>query len=84
MRDKTMAINKIHPYRQQRPVIITRRRKCEIDQAISDLVARGFELVKGPEQLFSEGKKFKTDDYKRKVFMENKTSSCWKAQMRRV
>ncbi|MGM9925187.1 MAG: hypothetical protein ACI35R_13160 [Bacillus sp. (in: firmicutes)] len=73
----------VHPYRQARPVVITRRRKYEIEQAVSELVAKGYELVHGPVELFSEGKKFRSDDYGRRVFMENETSSCWKAQMKR-
>ncbi|QVY60957.1 hypothetical protein [Cytobacillus gottheilii] len=62
---------------------ITRRRKHEAEQAIQDLLKRGFEIVTPLKEYGSEGKVFKTDAYNRKIFVQNNHNSCWIAVMRR-
>jgi hypothetical protein len=67
-----------------KPITITRQRKHEAEQAISDLVARGFEVVFPLTEISREGKVFDRDSYNRKIFVEHAHSSCWKAQLRKV
>ncbi|MDF2789240.1 MAG: hypothetical protein K0S80_2338 [Neobacillus sp.] len=64
-----------------RPVVIHRQRKHEAEQAITDLEARGFELVYPLTELSNDGKRYKTDSYNRKIFVENTFSTCWIAKM---
>ena len=66
-----------------RPVTIRRRYKHEAEQAIKDLQARGYEIVHPLTQLHSEGKRFSRDMKGNVVFVENASSSCWFAQMKR-
>lgn len=70
--------------KKMQPVTIHRQRKEEAEQAIRDLEARGFEIIFPLTELSSDGKRFKTDSYNRKIFVENISSSCWVAKMRRV
>lgn len=77
-----MAIK--HPYRQERPIVIKRRRKHEAEQAIKELIDRGFELVHGPVQLYREGKQFSIDSFGRRKFEANTSNGCWAAKLRRV
>lgn len=74
-----MARNKV-----MRPVVITRKHKHEVEQAVNDLLAKGFELISPMKQLTSEGKEFKTDSRQRRIFVQNTENSCWMAKMRRV
>lgn len=67
-----------------RPVIITRQREHEAQQAINDLVARGFEIVFPLTEFSSDGKVFDRDPYNRKIFVENTQRTCWKAKLRKV
>lgn len=64
-------------------VMITRRRKHEAEQAIRDLLKRGFYIVSPLKQVSSDGKTFTTDSYGRQIFVENTFHSCWKAVLRR-
>ena len=62
---------------------VTRRKKQEVEQAISDLQKRGFELVAPMKELFSDGKQFKRDSHNRRIFTGNTSRSCWIAKLRR-
>ena len=66
------------------PVVIHRQQKHEAEQAIKDLEARGYEVIFPLTELKNDGKRFKTDSYNRKIFVENVGSSCWVAKLRRV
>ncbi|MGG0718713.1 hypothetical protein ABE096_14115 [Robertmurraya massiliosenegalensis] len=67
-----------------KPITIRRTRKYEAEQAIDDLVARGFEVVFPLTEFSRDGKIFDRDAYNRQVFVEHTHSSCWIAQMRKV
>ncbi|MEK5173209.1 hypothetical protein NST63_08450 [Heyndrickxia sp. FSL W8-0496] len=67
-----------------RPVVIRRRRKHEAEQAISDLEARGFEIIYPLTEISSSGKIFDRDSFNRKIFIQNTFETCWIAKMRRV
>lgn len=64
--------------------VIHRQRKYEAEQAISDLLERGFEVVYPLTEIKRDGKSFATDSYKRKIFQYNTYSSCWIAKLRRL
>lgn len=64
--------------------IITRQRKCEAEQAISDLQKRGFELTFPLTEFSRDGKIFDRDSYNRHTFAGNSYSSVWKAKLRKV
>ena len=66
------------------PIVISRRQKHEAEQAIKDLQARGFEIVAPLREVFSDGKEFSRDRYKRHTFIQNTPNSCWMAKLRRV
>jgi len=66
------------------PVVIHRQRESEAKQAIDDLIARGYEVIYPLTELKNDGKRFKTDSYNRRIFIENTGSSCWVAKLRRV
>lgn len=66
-----------------RPVTIRRRKKHEAEQAIKDLQARGYEIVHPLTELHWEGKQFSRDMKGNAVFVQNTSSSCWFAQMKR-
>lgn len=66
------------------PIVIRRQKKEEAEQAIRDLEERGFEVVFPLKEFFSAGKNFDTDEYNRKIFVENSSSSCWMAKLSRV
>jgi hypothetical protein len=70
--------------RVMQPVVIHRRRKEEAEQAIKDLEARGYKVIFPLTEFGSDGKRFKTDAYGRRIFVENIASSCWIAKLRRV
>ncbi len=65
------------------PVVIHRQRKHEAERAIQDLEKRGYEVVFPLTEIHKDGKKFKTDSYNRKIFMENTFASVWVAKLRR-
>ena len=67
-----------------RPVVVQRFHKHEIDQAISELIDRGFELVCPPVQQTKEGKKYKPAGRGRKAFCENIQETKWMAKLRKV
>jgi hypothetical protein len=54
----------------------------EIDQAIDDLLKRGYTLIT-KKQLHSEGKCFTKDKYGHFSFKANSDSVCWYAQLER-
>jgi hypothetical protein len=62
---------------------VTRRYKHEAEMAIDDLEKRGFKVVYPLTELSREGKRFSSDEYNRKVFLENTYSSCWIARLER-
>jgi hypothetical protein len=70
--------------KRMQPVTIHRQHKHEAEQAIKDLEARGFEIIFPLTEFGSDGKRFKTDAYGRRIFVENISSSCWIAKLRRV
>lgn len=54
----------------------------EIDQAIDDLLKRGFKLIT-KKQLHSDGKSFTKDKYGHFSFKGNSDSVCWYARLER-
>lgn len=70
--------------KRMQPVTIHRQHKHEAEQAIQDLEDRGFEVIFPLTEFGSDGKRFRTDSYGRKIFVENTSSSCWIAKLRRV
>ena len=77
------AINKVHPYRIIRPVMVHRAKKEEIDVAIKDLEARGYEVVHGPVQVHKGKKQFDFDEFTgRHSFEGVDITSGWAAQLR--
>jgi hypothetical protein len=67
-----------------RPIVIRRQHKEEAEQAIKDLVERGFEVIFPLTEFTRDGKRFSTDSYNRKIFQENTFSSCWIAKLKKV
>ena len=67
----------------QHECTITRWHKHEIEQAIQDLQKRGYELV-ALKEIVQDGKEFKSDSFRRQIFVGNVISSKWKAKLRRV
>jgi hypothetical protein len=65
-------------------VIITRQRKHEAEQAIEDLIKKGFEVTFPLTEFSSDGKIFDRDSFNRKVFVQNTQNTCWKAKLRKV
>lgn len=63
---------------------ITRQRKYEAEQAIEDLLKRGFQVKVPLTEISREGKVFSTDTRCRKIFQRNTFSSCWKAVLEKV
>lgn len=57
--------------------------EAEINQAINDLVSRGYELVFGPQCFSNSGKCYIPAENKRVVFKENVQSNMWRAKMRK-
>lgn len=62
-------------------ITIRRQRESEINQAIDDLVKRGFTLKSGPTPIMNDGKVYDTNKYNRKIFRENTSSSMWVARL---
>jgi hypothetical protein len=65
-------------------VIITRRRKREAEQAIDDLLKRGYTIIYPLTENTRDGKQFTTDSFNRRIFQNNTFSSYWRAKLRRV
>jgi hypothetical protein len=65
-------------------VTIHRRHKHEAEQAISDILERGYTIIYDLEQVSRDGKSFSRDSFGRRVFQQNTFSSCWVAKLRRV
>lgn len=63
---------------------VCRKSEKEARQAVKDLIARGYEIVFPLTEFSNDGKKWKTDSFGRRIFLENTPSSCWKAKLRRV
>lgn len=67
-----------------RPVVIHRSNRDEAEQAISDLMQRGFEVIYPLTEFTRDGKAFGRDAYNRPVFAGNIFNSCWIAKLRRI
>ncbi|MEH7249210.1 hypothetical protein V7114_20835 [Neobacillus niacini] len=67
-----------------RPIIIRRQYEHEARQAIADLLERGFEITYPLTEIKRDGKRFTTDSFNRKIFVENIGSSCWIAKLRKI
>jgi hypothetical protein len=67
-----------------RPIVIHRQRKHEAEQAVKDLLERGFEIVMPITEVSRDGKVFDRDSMNRRIFRENTFSSCWRAILRKV
>lgn len=67
-----------------RPVTIRRQRKHEAEQAIEDLIKKGFEVIFPLTEFSRDGKIFDRDSFNRRVFVQNTQSSCWIAKLRKV
>jgi hypothetical protein len=66
------------------PIVIRRQRKHEAEQAIADLLKRGFEVVYPLTEIKRDGKQFSRDSFNRKIFVQNIGSSCWVAKLRKI
>lgn len=64
-------------------ITIRRRNKLEALQAIKDLKRRGYEVIAPLTNIQSDGKDFRPDEARRRVFMNNTFSTCWMARLRR-
>lgn len=62
-------------------ITIRRQRESEINQAIEDLVKRGFVLKSGPTSIMNDGKVYDRNKYNRRVFRENTSNSMWIARL---
>jgi hypothetical protein len=69
---------------KMRDTIIRQQRKHEAEQAISDLLERGFIIIKPLQEVTRDGKTFSRDSYGRRIFQQNNFTSCWMAVMRKV
>lgn len=68
-----------------RPVTIHRRTRREAEQAVDDLLKRGFELISPIMNMEEWGKDFERDmDGRRKFAGNRKVKSCWVAKLRKV
>lgn len=63
---------------------IKRARKSEAEQAIKDLIDRGYELTYPLTEKRTEGKTYAARECKRVKFVDNVQSGCWMAQLKRV
>lgn len=67
-----------------KPTIIHRQTRKEAEQAIKDLLERGFIIIKDLEEVTRDGKTFSRDGYGRRIFQSNHFTSCWTAVLRKV
>lgn len=65
-----------------KPIVITRKHKHEAEQAVNDLLKRGYVIISPIQQIFRDGKTFASVGYGRRVFMGNTPSSCWRAVLK--
>jgi hypothetical protein len=70
--------------RQIQPVIIRRQRKHEAEQAIKDLIARGFEVISPLRQENINSEVLNLYSFEQKRFRVEDFSSPWIAKLRRV
>lgn len=66
------------------PVIIRRQRKKEAEQAIKDLLARGFEIVSPLKQENLQSEVLHNLTFEQRRFPVEDFSSPWIAKLRRV
>ncbi|PJN91382.1 hypothetical protein CVN76_05290 [Bacillus sp. mrc49] len=70
--------------RQMQPVIIRRQRKHEAEQAIKDLLSRGFEIVSPLKQESPQSEVLNIYSFEQKRFQVEDFSSPWIAKLRRI
>lgn len=70
--------------RQMKPVIIRRQKKHEAEQAIRDLLARGFEVVSPLKQENPQSEVLSNYSFEQKRFQVEDFSSPWIAKLRRI
>ncbi|MGE6611891.1 hypothetical protein ACQKFG_15325 [Peribacillus sp. NPDC076916] len=70
--------------RQIQPVIIRRQRKHEAEQAIKDLLARGFEVVSPLKQEKPQSEILHNFTFEQRRFPVEDFSSPWIAKLRRI
>jgi hypothetical protein len=66
------------------PVIVRRQRKKEAEQAIKDLLARGFEIVSPLKQESPLSEVFNNYSFEQKRFQVEDFSSPWIAKLKRI
>lgn len=70
--------------KQMQPVIIRRQKKHEAEQAIKDLLARGFEVVSPLKQEMPQSEVLSNYSFEQKRFQVEDFSSPWIAKLRRI
>lgn len=70
--------------KQIQPVIIRRQRKYEAQQAIKDLLARGFEVISPLRQESPQSEVLNHYSFEQKRYQVEDFSSPWVAKLRRV
>ncbi|MGE7766643.1 hypothetical protein [Peribacillus sp. NPDC096540] len=70
--------------KQIQPVIIRRQRKHEAEQAIKDLLARGFEIVSPLKQEKPQSEVLHNLTFEQRRFPVEDFSSPWIAKLRRI
>ncbi|MFI8492201.1 hypothetical protein ACIGC1_04710 [Peribacillus butanolivorans] len=66
------------------PVIIRRQRKHEAEQAIKDLLVRGFEIISPLKQESPQSEVLHKHSFEQKRFKVEDFSSPWIAKLRRI
>lgn len=66
------------------PVIIRRQRKKEAEQAIKDLLARGFEIVSPLKQENPQSEVLHNHTFEQRRFPVEDFSSPWIAKLKRI
>lgn len=66
------------------PVVIRRQFKHEMDQAIKDLLARGFEIVSPPKQMNVNPEQINNYSFEQKRIQLQTFDSPWIAKMNRI
>ena len=67
-----------------KPTIIHRQTYEEAEEAVNELLKRGFELIYPITEIQHDGKKFSTDSYKRRIFEYNTFHRQYVAKLRKV
>ena len=70
--------------KQIQPVIIRRQRKHEAEQAIKDLLVRGFEIISPLKQESPQSEVLNHYSFEQKRYQVKDFSSPWIAKLRRV